>query len=218
MTTTEDLALLLVEDARGRSLSSRTLEPAVGGALLLELLRSGALALAPSGVLPYRRTVTATGREPQDALLRRAVRMVAGPAGSGLPAVAAVERLGAHLTDAVLERLLRNGSVEHRTERVLGLVRVERWTVLATTRVEAARARLRSVLLEGAAPIDDDVVVLTVLAEIGRPVPLTGLGWSASRTALARARELTAQVPGRAAVRSAVLAAADGAGSAAVSA
>lgn len=209
MTTTERLTTLLLEDGRSRGLASRSLEPAVGGALLLELLAVGALEFVSSGVLHYRRLVRATTVDPQDPLLRRAARMVAGPAGSGLPAIAAVERLGSALTGAVLERLERRGVVEHRSERVLGWLRTDRWIVVDRSPATGLRQDLRSVLVEGAEPTSADALVLTVLAEVGRPVPLTGLGWGGYRAALAKARRITAEVPGRAAVRSAVLNAAD---------
>ncbi|WP_432563878.1 GOLPH3/VPS74 family protein [Kineococcus sp. SYSU DK003] len=206
--TAQDLLLLLLEDGRRRGLPSRTLETVIGGALLLDLLATGHLEFAADGVLAYRRRVVATGAEPGEDLRRRAVRLVTGPTGAGLPAVTAVERLGSALSGAVLDRLAAAGVAEHRRERVLGLLRRDRWVLTHPARARAVRERLRAVLTGAADPTPQDAVALTVLAESGRGFPLDGLGWSARRGAVAAARELTAAVPGRAALRVAVLAAA----------
>jgi hypothetical protein len=211
---TEDLTTLLLEHGRHRALPMRTLEPAVGGALLLELLAGGFLDFGTPGVLPYRRQVAPTGVEPSDDLLRRAVHLVGGPVGAGLPAVQAVERLGMVFTDVVLERLTAAGIAEHRSERVLGVLRHDRWVVRDLVAAERVSARLRRSLLTGA-PDPHDAAALAVLTETSRPLPLAGLSWSGRRAAQAAAREIVARVPGRAAVRSAVLAVADGGGSAA---
>lgn len=211
MTIAENVTLLLIEDDGSRGAPSRTLEPAVGGALLLELLDAGALELEEEPRL-LRRRVTPTGSAPVGDLLATALSTV----GEGGRATEVVARLGHELTPTVLDRLAARGAAEHRSERVLKVVRHDRWVVVDTDARETVEQRLRAVLLEGEPATRQDVLTLVVLHEAGRGL-VGGFDLSGRAKAAERMKDLSADVSGLQVVRDALRAAADGGGAAAAS-
>ncbi|MFF0544916.1 GPP34 family phosphoprotein [Nocardia thailandica] len=161
----DDLLLLLLDPA-GRPLTDGTRLPrALAGAVLLDLLRAGAIRLAEPGdrVAPGRLVVLRD--RVGDPLLDDA----AAALGAGAPRTpgAAIEKLQKGLRPRVTERLERAGLVRVERARLLGLVpRTSRVPAGARAELHAALVR---VLTDRAAPASDPraVASIALLSAIG---------------------------------------------------
>ncbi|MDD7937332.1 GPP34 family phosphoprotein [Actinomycetospora lutea] len=161
MRTAEDLALLLHDPDTGAPLvDSTSLPRALAGAVVLQLV------LDDRARLEERRWRTvmvigdrsATGDHVLDLALER---LPAEPTPK-----AAIEKLQSRVRDPLLAGLVHDGSVRREERTVLGMARSPRYPAADRRRRDAVVARLRSVLVDGAAPSTDDAALVALLRAV----------------------------------------------------
>lgn len=147
MTLTEDLVLLLLDPDTGRAVvDSTSLDRAIGGALLLDLVTRGRITADGDGA--RARLTVADAAPTGDALLDTALARLDKP----LKAQKAVERLARGTRTVTLERLVERGLVRRERSRILGVLPVTTWPPEDAGPRAELRGRVAAVLLDGAQP------------------------------------------------------------------
>jgi len=148
----EDLLLLLTDDTTGAlSSSGMRVDPALAGALLVELAARGRVDL--TGETEGRRPGRIVVRDPSptgDDLLDGALAQLGERAGSKPRNV--LGPLAKGLRARLYARLVDRGILRAEQRRVLGLFTVHRWPTREGRHEQALRADLRAVLLDGRDP------------------------------------------------------------------
>lgn len=149
MLIAEELLLLATDDETGKTtVSSANLDPALGGALLIDLVLAGRVGLQGEG--RQARITVADGLTEMDPLLEAGLEKLAekGP----LKTEAAVRRLAKGLRDSLHESLERRGIVRRERGRVLGIFPTTRWPE-ADSHLEAqVRGEVSAALMLGQEP------------------------------------------------------------------
>ncbi len=168
MLITEDLALLLTDDATGRTLTDAArVDLALGGALLLDLIGAGLVRITGPGeeVKPGR--VVVTGVSPSgDAMLDAGVAQLVGRRPAKPQEV--IQRLRKDLRPAVYQRLAARGIVRASEERILGIFPTTRWPAVDSAHEARVRAALLDVLVGGRTPTSLEATLIALLHAIGQ--------------------------------------------------
>ena len=168
MRITEDLALLLTDDATGRTLTDAARgDLALGGALLLDLIGAGLVRITGPGeeVKPGR--VVVTGVSPSgDAMLDAGVAQLVGRRPAKPQEV--IQRLRKDLRPAVYQRLAARGIVRASEERILGIFPTTRWPAVDSAHEARVRAALLDVLVGGRTPTPLEATLIALLHSIGQ--------------------------------------------------
>ncbi len=168
MLITEDLALLLTDDATGRTLTDAArVDLALGGALLLDLIGAGLVRITGPGeeVKPGR--VVVTGAAPSgDAMLDAGVAQLVGRRPAKPQEV--IQRLRKDLRPAVYQRLAARGIVRASEERILGIFPTTRWPAVDSAHEARVRAALLDVLVGGRTPTSLEATLIALLHAVGQ--------------------------------------------------
>jgi len=154
MLLAEELLLFLLDEEKG-TVSATAADAGLAGALLLEL--------AGSGLVDER--LARTGVEPSDPALAAAWRVIDEPK----PAKHWISKLPGRLKPikgTVAEALLARGVLDERRHKTLGLFRSTRYPEVDPGPERELRARLRSVLVDGAEPDARSVSLLGLLVPL----------------------------------------------------
>lgn len=165
----EDLLLLLLDDKTGRPLVDGTkLSRVLAGAVLLELALPGAVRVAEkSGQVRTGRLIAEKAAVPVD-LLTDPIVMSALDLIERKPITPkrAVQKLERGLRAQVLDRLSDKRLVRREQGRVLGLFPTTNWPSTDPGYEDALRRPLGQALLDGAAPQDRTVAIISLLAAV----------------------------------------------------
>jgi hypothetical protein len=162
----EDLLLLLLDDRQGTVVIGAGLQPALGGAVLVELALSGAVVVEAE--TSTWRSAKVRGEDVtalDDPVLRGAFATVAAQDRS---APDLVDRLGKGLKDVLAERLAERGILERRDDKFLGLFPRTRWPAVDSAHEEGVRRALTAALVAGSEPDDRTGALIALLHAIGR--------------------------------------------------
>jgi hypothetical protein len=167
MLIAEDLLLLLTRDDSGSLLvSDYQVDPALAGALLLELALQGRVDVAGEGeAVKPGRVVVRDGSTTGDDLLDRTL---AGLAAS--KPRKPKDHLGAMakgLRPALYARLADQGAVRLEEGRVLGVIPRKRWPAADTAREGVTRAHLEEALLGTTTPEPRTAALVALLHAVG---------------------------------------------------
>jgi hypothetical protein len=187
MLLAEDLLLLLLDDEKG-TLATAYPQPALGGALLVELALAGSVEVEEKTTAWRKAKVhPVDGRTPPEPLLREAYDVVATKPRS---AEDLVERLGKGAKDRLAEQLVERGILRRDASRALGVFPRTRWPAVDSTHEAEVRRALTGALVQGAQPDERTralVALLHALDKAHRVVDHEGLP---SREVRRRAKEL----------------------------
>jgi hypothetical protein len=162
----EDMLLLLLDDDKGTVTGTSHLQTVLGGAVLIELATTGAVAVEEKTSMWKSAKVRAQpDAVPDDELLRTAHRIVAAKDRS---AQDLVNRLGKAAKDELAERLVRRGILERRDDKVLGLFPRTRWPAVDSTHELAVRRDLTAALVQGVQPDQQTACLIALLSAIDR--------------------------------------------------
>lgn len=190
MLITEDLALLLTDDATGRTLTDDArVDLSLGGALLLDLIDAGLVRIAGPGeeIKPGR--VVVTGAPPSgDALLDTGVAQLVDRR-PGKPQEV-IQRLRKQLRPAVYERLAARGIVRASEERVLGIFPTTRWPAVDSAHEARVRAALYDVLVGGRTPTSLETTLIALLHAVGQVPKVVPTDVLSKRDLSRRAKEV----------------------------
>jgi hypothetical protein len=182
MLIVEDLLLLLMDDETGTPANAGTLYYTLGGAVLVELALLGRVEIEDGKVL-------AIGDEPlADPLLQEGWDKVARkPRG----AQTLIIEIGNGLWKPLVARLIERGLVREEKKKVLGLFRMTQLPASPdSTHEQELRARIRSVLVDGAEPDTRTAAVIALLSGSGAlPMLRPQLAWSSAVYTRAKALE-----------------------------
>lgn len=181
----EDLLLLLLDDKRGTA-QSTFMQPALGGALLVELALAEVVDVGPGSYWRPAKVSVVAGA-PADAVLAAAVATVAEKPRT---AQKLVDRLGRGLQKNLADRLVDRGILERHDTRVLGIFPRHRWPTVDATHEEQVRRQLAAALVGGQDPDPRTAALAALLLAVDRvhkTVPHEGLS---SRQVKRRATEI----------------------------
>jgi hypothetical protein len=185
----EDLLLLLLDDEKGTTpglwVDARV---PLGAAVLAELALVGDVELAPATSRWRTPKVRATGAGTDESVLAAALEIVEEKPRT---AVDLAGRVGDGLKDRLAARLAAQGLLERHDDRVLGLFPRTRWPATAATHEAGVVARIRSVVVDGAAPDERTAALIGLLAALDRLAPVLGLRGAEARAAKRRAKEVS---------------------------
>jgi hypothetical protein len=190
----EEFLLLMVDDATGRkTLGSESLEPALGAAMVVELVLRERVGIAPAEAGPRARgRVSVTDASPTDdpeldALLAELQRRD-GQKIKDLISPMSSKRITKGLTDRLLDRLVAAGVVQFQENKVLGLFPTRRFPARDPEPEELIRRRLQSALVGGEPPTERTAALIALLNATNR---VAAVVTTDDRHALrARARQL----------------------------
>lgn len=171
MLIAEDLLLLLTDDDSGRLVKSAVeVDPALGGALLVELTLAGVVDLTDDGGMFQRgRLVVAEdGARVTDPELVAALGTVRGRQGRKPESV--VPKLGKGVRKRLYARLTERGILRSDEGRILGIFPTSRWPTADAAHEEALRRELAAALRTGL-PSRPEVGALVSLVHALRALP-----------------------------------------------
>jgi hypothetical protein len=191
----EELVLLGLDERTGaRVLSGEKLDPALGGALLVELVLLKRVDVAPASAGWRQRgrvrviSADPTGDPELDRTLA-AVQARDGRRAKDLISSMSFRRITKGLRDRLLERLATAGVLARRRGTVLGFLPRTVWPTVNPGPAAEVRERLRSALVDGLSPSERTVALISLLHATGH---LTKVVPTDDRTALkARAKALS---------------------------
>ncbi|EME22998.1 GOLPH3/VPS74 family protein [Rhodococcus triatomae] len=162
----EDLLLLLLDDETGKPLVDGSVLPrALAGAVLLDLSLDAVVEPADgSGAVKKGRLILRDRTAPLDPILAHAVAQLRG--SKPLKPVAAIEKLGKNLREAVLGRIVERGWVHEAKGKVLGIFPTKTWPAVDASHERVVRDRLRSVLVDGATPDQRTAALISLLSAV----------------------------------------------------
>ncbi|WP_165825934.1 GOLPH3/VPS74 family protein [Actinomycetospora cinnamomea] len=165
MRTAEDLALLLHDPATGKGLvDSTSLPRALAGAVVLELVLTGRAHLVEGR---WRtRLVVDDRRSGGDRVIDPVLDLALDRLPDEATPKSAVEKLHRRVRDPLMAGLVHDGVVRVQERSFLGLPLTPRWPAGDTTRRDAALARLRAVLVDGATPTPEDASLVALVRAV----------------------------------------------------
>jgi hypothetical protein len=199
----EDLLLLMLDDASGRLTGTSYPQPALGGALLIELALTGAVEVEDTKGMWTTAKVRATSAVPDDDLLRGGYDLVAA---KDRGAQDLVDRLGKGLRDRLAERLVARGILERMDDKVLGLFPRTRWPAADSTHEADVRRRLTAVLVSGAEPDQRTGALVARLSAIDKAHKVVDHQGMSARDVRTRAKHISEGAWAAKAVRDAITA------------
>lgn len=165
MLVAEDLLLLLLDDAKGTAQSS-FMQPALGGALLVELAMDGCVDVGPGSRWRPARVAGVVGASmPADPVLAHARTLVEEKPRT---AQSLVNRLGDDLQRTLADRLVERGILERRDSRVLGLFPRHRWPTIDASHEDEVRRSLAAALVAGQDPDQRTAALIALLSAVDR--------------------------------------------------
>ncbi|MDD7964485.1 GOLPH3/VPS74 family protein [Actinomycetospora lemnae] len=163
MRTAEDLALLLHEPDTGAPLvDSTSLPRALAGAVVLQLVLDGRAHLADGGRWRGTRLVVDDRGRTGDHVLDLALERLPDDASPK----SAIEKLQGRVRDPLMAGLVHDGALRLEERALLGIPRSPRYPAADRTRRDAVVARLRAVLVDGAAPSRDDAALVALVRAV----------------------------------------------------
>ncbi|KQW49391.1 hypothetical protein ASC77_12025 [Nocardioides sp. Root1257] len=200
----EDLLLLLLDDASGKLTGTSYPQPALGGALLIELALSGAAEVEEkTSVWRSAKVRAVPGNTPEDPILRTAYDVVAARERG---AQDLVERLGKGAKEQLADRLVERGILERREDKVLGLFPRTRWPAVDSTHEEQVRRALTASLVGGAEPDQRTGALVALLSAIDKAHKVVDHEGMSSRDVRKRAKQVSEGAWAAKAVRDAIAA------------
>jgi hypothetical protein len=197
----EDLLLLLLDDASGKLTGTSYPQPALGGALLIELALVEAVVVEEKKGLWTSAKVRPTAAAPEDAVLRAGYDLVAEKERG---AQDLVDRLGKGLKEQLADRLVERGVLERREDKVLGMFPRTRWPAADRTHEEQVRRSLTAVLVSGAEPDQRTAALVAVLSAIDKAHKVVDHQGMSSRDVRKRAKQISEGAWAAKAVRDAI--------------
>ena len=173
MLLAEEFLLLSFDDETGKKIiSSDRIEPALGGALLVELALMERIGVSPhSDGWRRRGRVSITSTTPtDDAELDAALTKVAQNEGrrvTDLISTASRRRIGKGLQGRLLERLAAAGVLSAERSKVLGLFGRTTWPAQDRFPEQEVRERLHTALIVGLTPTERTVALVALLRATG---------------------------------------------------
>ncbi|MDF1606384.1 GPP34 family phosphoprotein [Nocardioides sp. YIM 152315] len=165
MLIAEDLLLLVLDDDKG-TLTTAHPQPALGGALLVELALTDAVHVEEkTSVWRSAKVQAVPGARPDDDVLGTAYDAVAERPRT---AQDLVDRLGKGLKDRLAERLVDRGLLEREEGRVLGLFPRTRWPAADSTHEQQLRSSLSAALVQGLTPDERTGALVALLHAIDK--------------------------------------------------
>ncbi len=160
MLIAEDILLLATDDITGKiTVSSMQLDPALAGAVLIELVVAGRVGLEGQG--RSSKVVVTPGDSLDHPLLDTALRRLAEK--SPLTPVKAISRLTKDLRDSLNTSLEQGGLLRRESGKVLGLFTTTRWPAEETGYEDAIRKYLAAALLGTQEPDARAAAIISVL-------------------------------------------------------
>jgi len=200
----EDLLLLLLDDESGKLTGTAYPQPALGGALLIELAVTGAVEVEEkAGIWKSAKVRAVPGAAPEDALLRAGYDLVAE---KDRGAQDLVERLGKGLKEELAERLVARGMLERRDDKVLGLFPRTRWPSADATHEEQVRRALTAALVTGAEPDQRTGALIALLSAVDKAHKVVDHQGMSARDVRKRAKQISEGAWAAKAVRDAIAA------------
>jgi len=197
----EDLLLLLLDDDTGKLTGTSYPQPALGGALLIELALVEAVAVEEKKGLWKSAKVRPTTAVPDDAVLRAGYDLVAEKERG---AQDLVDRLGKGLKERLADRLVERGLLERREDKVLGMFPRTRWPAADRAHEEQVRRSLTAVLVSGAEPDQRTAALIAVLSAIDKAHKIVDHQGMSSRDVRKRAKQISEGAWAAKAVRDAI--------------
>jgi hypothetical protein len=160
MLIAEDLLLLATDDVTGKStVSSVQLEPALAGAVLMELVVAGRVTIEGEG---RHAMVVITDRTPLgDPVLDAALQSLIDKAP--LKPGTAIHRLAKGLRDRLNSQLEEHGLLRRESGKVLGVFPTTRWPAQDSGYEAEVRSHVVGVLRDGLEPDARAALIITVL-------------------------------------------------------
>ncbi|MDV8024424.1 GOLPH3/VPS74 family protein [Rhodococcus sp. IEGM 1330] len=162
----EDLLLLLLDDDSGKPLADSTKLPRVlAGALVVELAMSGSLRITGPDEQMKKDHVVVAGSTPGDELLRRVFDLVAS-ASRPMKPQKVIEKSQKNLTKVLVARLVAQGFVTEKKDKVLGLFPTTTWPARDTSHEKVLRDALRSALVDGTTPSPHTAALISLISAV----------------------------------------------------
>ncbi|OZD58056.1 GOLPH3/VPS74 family protein [Rhodococcus sp. 06-1460-1B] len=162
----EDLLLLLLDDESGKPSADSTKLPRVlAGALVVELALGGSLRITCPGEQTKKDHVVVAGDPPADPLLRRVFDLVATASRSMKPQKV-IEKSQKNLAKELAARLVAQGFVTEKQDKVWGLFPTTTWPARDTSREKVLRDALRSALVDGTTPTPHSAALISLISAV----------------------------------------------------
>lgn len=162
----EDLLLLLLDDDSGKPLADSTKLPRVlAGALVVELAMTGSLRITGPDEQIKKDHVVVAGSTPGDDLLRRVFDLVAS-ASRPMKPQKVIEKSQKNLAKELAARLVAQGFVTEKKDKVLGLFPTTTWPAQDTSREKVLRDALRSALVDGTTPSPHTAALISLISAV----------------------------------------------------
>ena len=201
MLIAEEFLLLCLDNSSGKkALGSESLNPALGGALLVELALLERISITPheAGWTKRGRVMITSSKPTDDPELDRVLDHVAADEGVKVYDMSG-KRITKGLVDRLIARLIKCGTLREQRSAVLG---IRSWPTDNPVPEEEVRRRLQQALVGGVAPTESTVALIALLDATGR---LTKVIHTEDKLALRRrAKELSEGDWAAAAVKNAI--------------
>ncbi|AMY21990.1 GOLPH3/VPS74 family protein [Rhodococcoides fascians] len=162
----EDLLLLLLDDESGKPSADSTKLPRVlAGALVVELALGGSLRITGPGEQTKKDQVVVAGDPPADPLLRRVFDLVA-TASRPMKPQKVIEKSQKNLAKELAARLVAQGFVTEKQDKVWGLFPTTTWPARDTSREKVLRDALRSALVDGTTPTPHSAALISLISAV----------------------------------------------------
>ncbi|MDV6303920.1 GPP34 family phosphoprotein [Rhodococcus cerastii] len=162
----EDLLLLLLDDDSGKPLADSTKLPRVlAGALVVELAMIGSLRITGPDEQIKKDHVVVAGSRPEDEFLRRVFDLVAS-ASRPMKPQKVIEKSQKNLAKELAARLVAQGFVTEKKDKVLGLFPTTTWPAQDTSREKVLRDALRSALVDGTTPSPHTAALISLISAV----------------------------------------------------
>ncbi|MDI9897548.1 MULTISPECIES: GOLPH3/VPS74 family protein [Nocardiaceae] len=162
----EDLLLLLLDDESGKPLADSTKLPRVlAGALVVELAMSGSLRITGLDEQVKKDHVVVSGEPPTESVLRRVFDLVATTSRPMKPQKV-IEKSQKNLAKELAARLVSQGFVTEKQDKVLGLFPTTTWPARDTSREKVLRDALRSALVDGTTPEPHSAALISLISAV----------------------------------------------------
>ncbi|OZE23301.1 MULTISPECIES: GPP34 family phosphoprotein [unclassified Rhodococcus (in: high G+C Gram-positive bacteria)] len=162
----EDLLLLLLDDDSGKPLADSTKLPRVlAGALVVELAMTGSLRITGLDEQIKKDHVVVAGSRPEDEFLRRVFDLVAS-ASRPMKPQKVIEKSQKNLAKELAARLVAQGFVTEKKDKVLGLFPTTTWPAQDTSREKVLRDALRSALVDGTTPSPHTAALISLISAV----------------------------------------------------
>jgi hypothetical protein len=184
----EDLLLLMLDDESGAAQSSN-LSTALGGAALVELALDRLVEVGEKRRFwrTARVVVVPGAPPPTDPVLAEAFAKVAAKERTAQDLVG---RLGRGLTERLAGRLVDQGILVRRDDRLLGIFPRKRWRKVATSHVDDVRRSLAAALVRGQDPDERTAALIALLVAVDRAHKVVDREGLSSRDVRRRAKEI----------------------------